>query len=165
MWLSTIATIASVLLHFFPTSSTGILLESQWGCPQVFCRQTTGKKQRALLVPRLMVTVDEWRSTLSAATCSALVLCSHLGSALSLSGHLSLGWPCSTAKPLAGILAWGTEHHLRGSCVESSHQKVFGEKIKATYIIFLDEMRKCSQFVHLSVYLSLMAEHRGTTAA
>lgn len=33
--ISTIAAIASVLLQFFSTTSTDILLESQWGCPHV----------------------------------------------------------------------------------------------------------------------------------
>lgn len=56
-----ISKIASVLFHFFPTSSTEILLESQWGCPQVFCPQAMGKKQQALLGPRLLLAVDEWR--------------------------------------------------------------------------------------------------------
>lgn len=71
---------------------------------------------------------------------------SHLGSALSLAG-----WPTSRAKPpLAGLLAWGTGGRLRGSCVNRSHRKVFGKKIKTTHIISPKELEEM-QSVCLSI--------------
>lgn len=64
--ISTISKLVSVLFHFIPTSLTVILLESQWGCPQVFYPQAMAKKQQAVLGPRLLLAVDEWRWSLTA---------------------------------------------------------------------------------------------------
>lgn len=49
-----------------------------------FFRQTIGKKQQALLGPRLLLAVHEWRSSLTACSCTGGFSCSRLGSALSL---------------------------------------------------------------------------------
>lgn len=158
--ISTIATIASVLLHFFPTTSTGILLESQWGCPHDFCLQTTGKKQGALLVPRLLTTVDEWRSTLSAAACPALVF-------------MLPSWqrPQTCRAPLPGLAELHSEASLcralglenwRPSegqlCWQLSSESVWGENKNNPHNFSQGSGGN-------AVCLSLMAEHRGTTAA